>query len=345
MGTLGRSYQEESKDCLLGIYGGKSFVKIYQAFGIGKVKFSFANKEAAAEGIDVFVDLDIMNCDLIDQIKSGELRKLAAHERKRAQEANEQFCKPVWESPAGICTDGNTVRKFEIQPGFKTEYVFRATEGKKNIMVGCDNRFLKVLAERWKFLQPDYEAYMRNIFNIANMKNEYYSNKESAPSSMVVDDDELPVKVPPQEKKQTAQNTQQTNQAATSTQKENTGFVGIPSASQTEKGNSSSEVQTTNASTDSSKEQNNTAEQGNTVDQEVKIWKMKISAGITDMSSGCKALKAVTEDNKEFPLVLNKKILSTPAFKDFEARAKRVGTMIKIKGYLATDRIMVTEIL
>ena len=298
MGTLGK-INENQKDLILDIYGGKSFVKIYQAFSIGKVKFSFATKENPQDGIDIYVDIDILNCDFIDLIRSGELYKLAALEKQRAKEANEQYCNAIWESPIGA-VDEKTMRKFELQPGTRTAFAFRATEGQKSIIVGCDYRSLKLLAERWRFLLPDYEVYMRNRFNINAMENNYHESQHRA---YVKEEKNIL-----NEKQESASS--------------DTGYVGIPRQEEPQKTDKEAEKP-----------------------EDVTLWRMKVSKAITDMTSGCKALKAVTEDNRELPLVLDKKIIALPTFDDFEKRVKRVGSIIQIKGYLATDRIMVTELL
>lgn len=187
-------------DVLVAIFGGKTFVKVYQALDIGKIKFSFANKSNPKDGIDCYMDCNIFNCDLIDKITSKDynnittLEKLALAEKKayaeRKASANGQtiYHKPIWESPAGV-NDGNVVRKFEIQPADNTDYMFRATEGKKCITVGCEARYLSLLAENWSFLKPDYDEYMRAKYNKKAMANTYHNHKiDDAPTQYVVDD-------------------------------------------------------------------------------------------------------------------------------------------------------------
>ena len=46
----------ENKDLLLELYGSNSFVKVYQALEIDKIKFSFAKKGEEKNGIDVYMD-------------------------------------------------------------------------------------------------------------------------------------------------------------------------------------------------------------------------------------------------------------------------------------------------
>lgn len=192
----------KDNDVLVAIYGNNTFLKVYQAIEIGKIKFSFVNKDNPNDSIDCYLDCDIFNCDLIDKITSKDcngltpLEKLAIAEKqfyaeKKANARGQSvYHSPIWVSPSGV-NNGNIVRKFEIQPADKTDYVFRATEGKKNILVGCEARFLTLLAERWKYLKVDYDVYMRQKYNKEAMKNPYHSQKMEnvTPTQYAVDDE------------------------------------------------------------------------------------------------------------------------------------------------------------
>ena len=54
-----------------------TFVRVYTAFGIDKVKMSFVTKGQHGQGCDVYVDTDVFDI-LCDDILSGDLRKLIA---------------------------------------------------------------------------------------------------------------------------------------------------------------------------------------------------------------------------------------------------------------------------
>lgn len=279
----------ENKNFIADIYGGKAFLKVYPALEILKVKFSFVNKDNTKEHIDVYMDADIFHCDLIPLIRSGELRERGNKERIRKKNSEDKYCKAIWVSPPSVSTD-DVVKCFEIQPGEKTEFVFRATMGKISIIVGCDYRFLLLMAEHWRFLESDYEECMRKIYNMESMKNSYFSERQE------------PAKPEPQVA------------TAPVVQTSNDGFSGIPQNAKPV-----------------------------TVKEEIKEYRMKVSIPLTPMGTDKKAMKAVTEDNHEYPLVFTDDSFNKAEWKNFEARCSRPGAVIKVEGVFKDDRIYVKK--
>lgn len=164
-------------DALIAIYGGKSFLKIYQALEIGKIKFCFVPKDEPKNSIDCYMNADDFASDFIAMIDSGELRKLAYNARVEQQKTGAQYASDVWESRVGVSTSGDTeqLRKFTIQPGNAQEFMFRASQGKKSVTIGFGWRELKLLSYRWHFLEADWNEMMKAKYNIKAMENAYHS--------------------------------------------------------------------------------------------------------------------------------------------------------------------------
>lgn len=315
----------ESPDMLIDVFGAKTFFKVYQCLGIGKMKFSFVDKENPKDkSIDIYLDADIFSCDLIEQIKNGELRQKGNVERQRAKNANEKYCKAIWNSPAGISAE-QKVRQFEIQPGNSTEFVFRATEEKKQITVGCDYRSLRLMAERWSYLKPDYDDLMRRKYSLVNMQNEYRKvNGQQAPAQQ-----EQP------------KATQTVANAVTSTPPASAVAPTTPQAKPIGFGMGSTQAPVQKQE-EQPKEQQTPAPQGNKQE-----FKMKITTPIADMANGKKALKAITADNVEYPCIFPAELCKHNAFSEFEKRCSRAGNVIKVRGIIGkngdTDVIFVSE--
>lgn len=176
--------ENKEKDLLLAVYGKDSFMKIYQALEIDKIKFSFAKKGNETNGIDCYMNADDFASDLIAKIRNERLWVMLQKEKQRYTEAGEQYGKDVWESRIGNSSD-NQLRSFSIQPGKNTPVVFRAKQDKNSITVGCDWRELELLAYRWKFLERDYERVLYERYTIANMKNSYRGNADKNESKNV----------------------------------------------------------------------------------------------------------------------------------------------------------------
>lgn len=334
----------DAPDMLIDVFGAKTFFKVYQALGIGKIKFSFVDKENPKENsIDYYLDADVFSCDLIEQINNGELRQKGNAERKRAKEAKDKYCKAIWNSPPGASSDQKKLRQFEIQPGNSTEFVFRATETpntqqeptendqqaqKKNIIVGCDYRSLRLLAERWKYLKSDYDELMRRKYCLENMQSAYRRGNEASAS--------MPTTAPVQTEKPKEQSvstpqtqTPQETSAPTTPQAKPIG-VGMGTTPQ-------APAQETEPTTPTPQENN----------QQTQEFRMKITTPIADMANGKKALKAVTFDNIEYPLIFSAELVKRGEFSEFEKRCGRAGNVIKVRGAVGkngdTDVIFVAS--
>lgn len=320
----------DSPDMLIDVYGGKNFFKVYQALEIGKMKFSFVNKEdPKGKHIDIYVDADVFSCDLIEQIKNGELRQKGNAERKRAKEEKAQYCKSIWDYATK-----NGQLSMQIQPGNNTEFVFYVKETieqgdeKKNtsITVGCDYRSLRLMAERWSFLKADYDDMMRRKYSLVNMQNGYRKGNKataSAPSSTPVQKKEQP-ESSPAVTQQIANSVTDKPAPAVASQAKPIG-LGVGATSQAP---------------------------ATTVPQEEKPqnqeFRMKTTTPIADIKNGNgkMALKAITNDNRTFSVIFPAELCKHSDFSNFEKRCSRVGSVIKIRGTIGTfadtDAIFVT---
>lgn len=173
-------------DMLLEVYGGKAFFKVYQCLEIGKVKFSFAKKDSPQNGIDCYVDAEDFVADFMllitaprGTLSDGNLLERLYSERKRMQEQHSEQGNDIWTSRPGKGKD-NTLRVMSIQPGSRTQFVFKAYESSpvkgqvgKQILVGFDFRELRLLAMRWEFLYNDYKKVLQNKYSMNNMVSEF----------------------------------------------------------------------------------------------------------------------------------------------------------------------------
>lgn len=314
--------KEKSKDLLLEVYGGKSFLKIYQALGIGKIKFSFAEKGKEKEGIDCYVNADDFVCDFIAKIRNREFLKLADAEKRRAKEAKEQFCKPIWMSRAGLTTD-NKIRSFSLQPGSSTPFVFRATEKTTNITVGLDYRELELLEYRWRFLEKDWNSIMEKKYCLSAMRD---LDREKYYSSQVNEQTESPADLP--QEKANAKN----DVAPKSDEKEKPRFMSTGSGTK-------SESPKNTASADDK------AKSSQTPPPPTLNFRMKVTVAIAKNANGNAFIKAVTEDGTEYVIVFNVAMInSVPNWADYEKKFSSVGTIISFTGKVFGNRIMAEKV-
>lgn len=173
------NHQIEDNDLLLAIYGNDNFLKVYQALEIGKIRFSFVPKEDPKNSIDCFVNADDFASDLIDLIDSRDLIRMANNSLAKQKQEEKTYPDVIWESKAGLVSNSENavIRKFSIQPGKTQEFVFRATQGKKAIMVGFSFRDLKLLSYRWHYLEKDWDTIMAAKYNSEAMMNSYRAKK------------------------------------------------------------------------------------------------------------------------------------------------------------------------
>lgn len=116
------------KDYLYAFFAEKTFVKIKPAFDIGKVLFSFVDRQNNFH-IDCYVELLDFE-ELLSSIKSRYLQRQLDAERSKG----EKYPQSVWDSPLGGTTNnGKTFsRKFGIAPGTKMYAFFKAETGPAN---------------------------------------------------------------------------------------------------------------------------------------------------------------------------------------------------------------------
>lgn len=305
----------ESKDLLLDVYGGNSFVKVYQALEIDKIKFSFAKKGEEKDGIDVYMDAEDFASDLIRLIRNDDvpgqgidsLCRRIIRERARAKEAGSKYCNAVWKSRAGKGNDGS-IRSFEILPGSSTELVLTASSNGKKIIVGCDYRELSLLSYKWSYLEKDYNKVLSSKYTIANMKREFTGSSQ-------------------QSNKPNASSKTENNSASATMQNKPLGY--------------SSNARKPEAETrpapqvpvESSKNMNPVS------------MKVKVTVGLMEMKSGGQAMKAVTQDGKEYSIIFSKDLISKAAgWNNFEEKCSCKGTIVNLKGFIKDDRVFVQSI-
>ncbi len=185
--------KNEEKNLLAAYYGQKAFVKIKQCLEIGKIQFSFVDKENSKSHIDCYMEAEEFGAILMASIKNGTLIKALMNEKAKG----EKYPKAVWTSPIGGNATGNNgkpiSRYFEISPGASSEVLFTAlgfpaeknstgafikVKGSKAICtlrIPCSFNDLKVLSYKWSFLEADY---MSKKYSFENMKSNYQPKDE-----------------------------------------------------------------------------------------------------------------------------------------------------------------------
>lgn len=310
---------EKDPSLLLACYGAKSFVKVYQALEIDKIKFSFVLKGNEGNPIDIYMNAEDFEADLMAEIRGKQLERKRLTELERARSANEKYCKDIWESRVGKSTK-NTIRKFTIQPGMNTEYVFRASEsaenGKsnaKNITVGISGKDLALLVFRWGFLFEDYKNVLRKRYSMAEMRSNYHPKEDP---SDIPDDyvEEQPPMDPAEIPEHNAMNTQKTRRKPFSA-----GSDDMPTC--------------TNDSEKAISQSNN-----------VCSYRMKVKTPIVLLSSGNYAFEGYTQDNRKYAVVINPISFSPDSLNAFCNICAKVGTMINFRGICKENRILATGI-
>lgn len=324
-----QNQESESKNLLLPIYGKDTFVKIYQALDIGKIKFSFVNKEKPKEPIDCYINADDFASDLIDLIDSGELRKRASYAKQEQQKTNAQYAKDIWESRAGVSqANENVIRKFTIQPGSTQDFVFRATQGKKNIVVGFAYRELKLLSYRWHFLEKDWNAIMEAKYNMKNMTSEYHQRQNA----------EQYAKQMEEERMATSNITQQSQQNAyeTSSQMNDTPNYGVSSSPK----NNAKSTHTPSPNNNTSQSTQASMISG-TEQKAAKVISinLKVKTPLVDMNNGGKAFQGWGADNKEYNVIIRKDVLAkaNAELQKLMTGASTLGSKVTVKGAVTDD--------
>lgn len=188
----------DEKNLLAAYYGSKAFVKIKQCLEIGKIQFSFVDKENTKNHIDCYMEAEEFGAILMAAVRNGSLIKSIMSEKAKG----DQYPKAVWHSPVGGNATGNNgkpiSRYFEIAPASSGEVLFTAlafpaeknetgafikVKGAKALMtlrVPCTYNDLKILGYKWSFLEADY---MSRKYSVENMKSDYQPRCEDTYAS------------------------------------------------------------------------------------------------------------------------------------------------------------------
>lgn len=312
-----------SPDCLLEVYGATTFVKVYQCLNIDKIKFSFADKDKPKEGIDCYVDAEDFVADLIPLITAhkgtlsdGNLVERVVAEKRRMENEKLQYGNNVWESRPGK-GQNNTLKKFGIQPGNKTQMVFNATESPeekgskgKRIIVGFDFKELKLLALRWSFLYEDYKRVLAERYNMASMTSEFTKKKNQQQSSG--------------------------NTAGSTGNKGNTRAMPHSVSSSSDIPVSESEKTSTAAKSESTQTENV---------QPIMTLKCKVLKSFVDLNSGNKAMQIITEDSCKLSVICQKELIASAgqSWTTFTQKCKE-GAIIQLTGSLHGDRFILSKV-
>jgi len=321
--------QDADKDLLLAIYGGKAFVKIYQALEIGKIKFSFVNKENTKEHIDCYIDADDFASDLIAIIDSDEIRKRAYAAKQEKEQTKSNYAKDIWESRVGVSqSDTSQLRKFTIQPGTSQDYAFRATQNRVSIVVGFAHRELKLLSYRWHFLEADWNKRMAEKYCLKNMTSEYHKKQnEEQYARQVAEENACITQEKPAENNASSNvpSSNNTSNANYSNQMSETPTYGISSNLKESRNPQNEEKQ--NA-------QKPEANNGNSL--KIQSYTLKVKTPLCDINGGGKAFQGWGSDNNVYDVVIRKDVLEK-ANAELLKQASTLGAKLTVKGAI-TDK-------
>lgn len=309
---------------LLECYGSKAFVKVYQALNIDRIKFSFAKKGEEQNSIDIYMSAEEFQADLITKIDRKELEKKRIQEINRATTAGDKYCKDIWESRVGK-SNKNTIRKFTIQPGQNTEYVFRATESAengqnpKNILVGFSEKELTLLSFRWSFLYEDYKTVLRERYSMKNMQSTYHQKENALDQDIPYDD---------------AESEQQTATSVPSTD----------SAPPKDKSDQNQGRRPFSVGSDDTLPNEDTSK-GEEPKRDVKRFKLKVKSPIVLLKSRNYAFEGFTQDNIKYAVIIGPQFAGENNWEQFYNICSTAGNMVCFSGIITqTGRIMATAI-
>ena len=296
---------------------------MYQCLKIDKIKFSFAEKNKPKEGIDCYMDAEDFVADFIPLITAQKgtlsdcnLVERIMVEKKRMASENAQFGNNVWESRPGK-GQNDTLKQFGIQPGNKTQMVFKATESSeekgskpKQIIVGFDFKELKLLALRWSFLYEDYKKVLAERYSMQNMTSNFT-------------------------KRQNQSNEGKKEETPTSSSQSN---VRVFSVSSDSNKNKKQNEKPAPAQPDKKPE---TTDGEN---QEMRTIKVKVLHGLVDLSSGNKAMQVITEDSCTLSVICQKDFIASVGTWDEFSKKCREGAIINVTGQLYGDRFILRSV-
>lgn len=147
----------------------KSFLKVYPAFSIEKIKFSFVDINTNGSGFDIFVDLDKFDL-LCDDILSNELKRSIMSETKTKE--NPYPCSWAYRT-------GNSAEKeIRISKGMKSEVNIygKFNNERKNIPLSYDD--LRIMAKYFRRISASHFDMLRDLTIQAMKKNEKYFKTE-----------------------------------------------------------------------------------------------------------------------------------------------------------------------
>ena len=126
---------------LMAAYSQKSFIKIYPAFDIEKVKISFADIGSNGKGFDIYVDMDDFDI-LCEDILSMNLKRAILSEKQTAQNPYPYSWRYV--------TGNSAEKEIRISKGMKSEVNIYGKHGseKKNIPLSYNE--LRIMAKYFK---------------------------------------------------------------------------------------------------------------------------------------------------------------------------------------------------
>lgn len=307
---------------LLECYGAKAFVKVYQALNIDRIKFSFAKKGDEQNSIDIYMSAEEFQADLIAKINEKELEKKRVQEINRATAAKDKYCKEIWESRVGK-SNKNTIRRFVIQPGQNTEYVFRATESPengqnpKNILVGFSEKDLTILSFRWSFLYEDYKTILRQRYSMKNMQSTYHQKENTVDQDIPYDDSEIEQRPAPYSN----------------------------SALPKDKTEQSQGRRPFSVGSDDTLS-NEDISKGEAPKREIKRFKLKVKSPIVSLSREKYAFEGFTEDNKKYAVIIDSQFTEkNNGWERFHNTCSAAGNIVCFSGFIFKDnRIIATAI-
>ena len=323
----------EDNDLLIAIYGKDSFLKVYQALEIGKIKFSFVKKEDPKNSIDCFMNADDFVSDLIDLIDTRTLEKKAAYEKEVARQKNAKYAENIWESKAGISAhDENAkIRKFSIQPGTAQEIVFRASQGEKSIIVGGAFRDLKLLSYRWHYLENDWNAIMASKYSLEKMKNSYRekeNQKQYEAQMKEAEEGDLPV--PQNEPAKPANKPAESNDYGVTTEELTTVEDDLPVSNVEEP-----KPEPTPATEEKAapKAPAGTSGSAHSTSQNLPTISVKVKNALTPMTKGGYAFQAWNEQNKILNVVIRADQVSqlTDEIKKLMEESSKIGNKVTLR--------------
>lgn len=138
------------------MYTDKTFCKVYQAFGIDKVKFSFAKIGEGGKGVDIYMDVDTFDL-LCADIISGDMKT----QFLTAKKDDKGYYPITWQFKTGEKAN----KSISLMRGLKQPVVLKGSDTltKENVMVSTTYDQLRVMAKWWKRVSGPYYSRLAAI--------------------------------------------------------------------------------------------------------------------------------------------------------------------------------------